>query len=184
MFKQIAIAATLAIASSSAFAQQPTPFYVGADYGTTKADGVHHKHGFGAYAGYNFNANIALEGGFHRLSKSAGSYHYDFGNGNSYDASGSGKAEQVDLSVIGTLPLSKGFSVYGRLGINRLQFKTHLTTTLGGVTETESDSESENKVLYGVGLSYAITPAISARFEIQKPHNEFTRAAIGLSYGF
>ena len=184
MFKQLAIAASLAVASSSAFAQQAPSFYVGADYGTIKADGAHHKHGYGAYAGYNLNANFAVEAGFHRLSKTEGSYQFDLGGGDSYQASGSGKAEQSDLSVIGTLPLSKGFSVYGRLGINRLESKATVTTTSGGVSTTDSFSESETKVLYGAGLTYAITTAIAARFEVQKPHNEVTRFAIGVSYRF
>ena len=43
---------------------------------------------------------------------------------------------------------------------------------------------SKIQVLYGVGVSYAVTPTIAARFEVQKPHDKLTRAALGVSYAF
>jgi len=182
MFKQLAIAAALVAASSPALAQQAPKFYAGADVGTITADDTDgHKNGFGAFAGYKFNEYFAVEAGYHRLSRSTLS-NYDSGFG--YTASGSANVNQADLSVIGTLPLGSGFSVYGRLGLNRLEAKGHVTVTGGGTTDTESISESDNKALYGAGLSYAFTPAISARVEVQKPVSDLTRYAAGVAFGF
>lgn len=184
MYKQLAFA-SLILASSAACAQHPPAFYAGADFGSTKADDVPHRHGFGAFAGYNINANVAVEAGYHRLAKMKVSEHVDLGAPDyDFDITGSGKTTQLALSVVGTLPLGSGFSVYGRLGVNRLEMKGSSTVTRRGVSTFESDSESENKVLYGLGVSYAVTPAIAARFEVQKPHDKLTRAALGVSYAF
>lgn len=171
MFKKIAVAAALVIASSSAFAQQATQFYVGADVASTKLDGSDRDEGAGVFVGYNFNQNVAVEAGWHRLvdvSESA------------FGASASAKLEQTEISVIGTLPLSNGFSVYGRLGYNEIKAK--LRGTADGVTYSES--ATEDKVVYGVGLSYAFTPAISGRLEVQKPHSDITKIAAGVAYNF
>jgi len=47
-----------------------------------------------------------------------------------------------------------------------------------------SESATEDKVVYGVGLSYAFTPAISGRLEVQKPHSDITKIAAGVAYNF
>jgi len=173
MFKKIAAAAALVIASSSAFAQQVPQFYAGVDAGSTKIDGADRETGGGVFVGYNFNQNVAIEAGWHRLAE-ADMYYGDL------DASAKAKFDQTDISVIGTLPLSNGFSVYGRLGYNHLKIKA--SARVGNVTVSESDSES--KVLYGAGLSYAFTPQISGRVEVQKPHSDITKVAVGVAFNF
>ena len=173
MFKKIAAAAALVIASSSAFAQEAPKFYVGADVGSTKVEGADRETGGGLFVGYQFNQNIAIEAGWHRLAEAD---LYD-----SYsDVTAKAKFDQTDISLIGTLPLSNGFSVYGRLGYNHLKIKA--TAYSGNVSMSESESES--KVLYGVGLSYAFTPQISGRLEVQKPHSDITKVAVGVGYSF
>lgn len=171
MFKKIAVAAALVIASSSAFAQQATPFYVGADVASTKIDGFERDEGAGLFVGYKFNQNFAVEAGWHRLvdvSESA------------FGVDAKLKVEQTDISLIGTLPLSNGFSVYGRLGYNEVKLK--LRASYDG--ESDSDSDSEDKVVYGAGLAYAFTPAITGRLEVQKPHSDITKVAVGVAYNF
>lgn len=170
MFKKIAVAA-LVVASSSAFAQQAIPFYVGADVASTKIDGFERDEGAGLFVGYKFNQNFAVEAGWHQLAEFSGS---DSG------VAAKLKVEQTDISVIGTLPLSNGFSVYGRLGYNQIKLKARLSFD----GESGSGSEDEDKVVYGAGLAYTFTPAITGRLEVQKPHSEITKIAVGVAYNF
>ena len=173
MFKKIAIAAALVVASSAAFAQQAPQFYVGADVGSTKVDGSDRETGGGVFVGYTFSPNFAVEAGWHRLAE-ADMYYYDL------DASAKAKFDQTDISLIGTLPLSNGFGVYGRLGYNHLKIKA--SARAGNVTVSQSDSE--DKVLYGAGLSYTFSPQIIGRLEVQKPHSDITKVALGVGFNF
>jgi OOP family OmpA-OmpF porin len=181
MFKQIAVAAALVIASSSALAADAPKFYVGADVTSTEVDDFDGKEtGYGAFVGYKFNQNIAVEAGFRRLADYKASYKED-----GYDINDKAKFDQTSISVIGTLPLSNGFSLFGRLGYNHIKAKSTYTESVGGVTVySESGSQSESRVLYGAGLSYDFTPAISGRLEVQKPHGDVTTVAAGVSFSF
>ena len=80
------------------------------------------------------------------------------------------------MSFIGTLPLSSGFNVFGRLGYNRIEAKA----SVSGFSGTDSD----NGALYGVGVGYAFNDKISARVEAQKPSSDSSNVSIGVSYKF
>ena len=167
MFKKIAAATALLIASSAAFAAQPNTFYAGADVGRTKIDDYSKRDtSVGAFVGYNFHQNFAVEGGYRRLAD------FDrFGGTNA-----SVDADQLALSVVGSLPVGESFSVYGRLGVNRIEAKA----SVGNI----SVKDSTTKALYGVGMSYAITPAVSARLEVQKPASDVTNVSAGVAFQF
>lgn len=182
MFKQIAVAAALVIASSSALAQQAGKFYVGADVTSTEVDDFDDKEtGYGAFAGYKINQNIAIEAGFRRLADGKISYYDSFYD---VDVQEKAKFDQSSISVIGTLPLSSGFSLFGRLGYNHIKMKYTATASSGRFSASESYSESESRALYGAGLSYDFSPAVSARLEVQKPHGDVTTLAAGVSFNF
>jgi len=164
MLKKIAIAATLAILSSAAVAADAPSIYAGVDLGKTKIDGFKDREtSYGAFVGYNFNRNWAIEGGYRSLAE----FEY---SGVNVDA------KQVHLSAVATLPLSNNFNVFGRLGYNRITAKG----TFLGTTYKESDS----KPLFGVGVGYEFTPTAQVRFEIQRPESDTTNASVGLAFKF
>ncbi|VXB79005.1 outer membrane beta-barrel protein [Massilia sp. 9I] len=168
MFKKIAAATALIIASSAAFAAQPNTFYAGADVGRTKIDDVSDRDtSYGAFVGYNFHQNLAVEAGYRRLAD----VDYRVGS-----VTANVRANQLALSVVGSLPIAESFSVYGRLGLNRLEAKARV----GNV----SAKDDETKALYGIGLSYAFNPAVSARVEVQKPASDVTNVSAGVSFQF
>jgi len=171
MFKKIAAAAALVIASSSAFAQQAPQFYVGGEVASTKIDGFKRDEGAGVFFGYNFNQNFAIEAGWNQLAE-----YKERVEG----VSGKATFEQTNVSLIGTLPLSNGFSVYGRLGYNQIKAKVKLSVD----GDSGSGSDDVNKAVYGLGLAYSFTPAISGRVEVQKPHSDITKVAVGVAYSF
>lgn len=172
MFKKIAAATALIIASSTAFAAQPNTFYAGADVGRTKVDDISGREtSVGAFVGYNFHQNFAVEGGYRRLAD------YDINVlGAGCMGQGSVKVDQAHLSLIGSLPVNERVSVYGRLGVNSLEGKIKAA----GFEEKDSTT----KALYGVGVNYAFTPAVSARVEVQKPSSDSTNVSAGVAFQF
>ena len=163
MFKKIAVAAALVAASSVAFAAEPTPFYAGVDVSSTKVTGFDDKLGGGAFVGYKLNQSIAIEGGYHRLVDST--------------VDGSDVTlDQIDVSVLGTVPLTNGFSMYGRIGFNRVE----------GEEKFDGDKLKGHttNALYGIGLGYAFSPVVNARLEVQKPDSEITKIVAGVAYSF
>lgn len=164
MFKKIAAAAALIAASSTAFAIEPGALYAGVDLGKTKIDEVSGRDtSAGAFVGYKFHPNFAAEFGYRRL----------------FDSTIEGidaKADQIALSLIGTYPLGNNFDVYGRLGYNRIE----LDASAGGF----SASDSTSRAVYGIGLGYAFTPAISGRIEVQKPSSDSTNLSAGVVFKF
>ena len=169
MFKKFAAAAALLAASSAAFAAEAPSFYAGVDVSSTKIHGYDRDGGYGAFLGYKFNERFAVEGGYHRLADTeyrSGPLRADV------------TLDQLDLSVIGSLPLSAGFDVYGRLGYNRL------TAEADANVAGFSTKEHDDNVLYGVGLGYAFTPVIHARLEVQKPSSDATKILAGVAFKF
>jgi len=169
MFKKITAAAALIIASSAAFAAQPGTVYVGADVGKTKIDDISGRAtSAGAFVGYNFHQNVAIEAGYRRLGD--------------YEFSGAGVRGDVDLdqaslSLVGSLPLSGGFSVLGRLGYNRVEADAKVRG-FGGAKEHDSNA------LVGIGVGYAFSPALSARLELQRPGSDASNLSVGVAYQF
>ena len=167
MIKNMVFAAALVAASSAAFAAEPPSAYAGIDVSSTKIDGFDREGGYGAFFGYKFNENIAVEAGYHRIADT----EYRVGS-----VRGDLTLDQIDVSVLGSLPLSNGFDVYARLGYNRLEFKDEVA----GYTGKAHDSGG----LYGLGLGYSFSPVVHARLEVQKPASDATRIAAGVSYRF
>lgn len=167
MFKKIAAAAFLLAASSAAFAAEPPSFYAGIDVSSTDFDDFDRDTGFGAFVGYKYNDNISVEAGYHRLADkrySAGTLNADV------------QIDQYDLSVLGSVPLSSGFDLYGRLGYNRLTVDVDAPGFFG--------KEHQSKLVYGLGLAYAFTPELHGRLEVQKPHSDITKLAAGVVFSF
>jgi predicted porin len=166
MFKHLAIAAILAASATMAVAADApsTRFYAGADIGTTKFEGESHREtSYGAFGGYQFCPQIAIEGAYRRL------FTENFDGGSAH-------LDQLSISAVGTIPLSNGFSVFGRLGANRIA----ITANAGG----DNFNEHANRGLYGIGMGYDFTPAISARIEIQKPMSDLTNFNAGVVFKF
>jgi OOP family OmpA-OmpF porin len=169
MFNKIIIAASLALVSSvAAAADVPAKFYVGADLGTTKfEDESDRESGFGIFGGYQFTKNIAVEVGVRRLASIDAEFE---------GMHGSSRLNQYSVSAIGTIPFDNGFSVFGRLGANRISVNAKVAG--------DSFSDHANRGVYGVGVAYSFTPAISARLELQKPMKEMTNLSAGVVYKF
>lgn len=172
MFKKIAIAAALVAVSATAFAQpfaqqQAPTLYAGIAGTSSDIDGFDREGGYGAFIGYKFNPSVAIEGGYYRVADTdyrVGAVRADL------------TLDQIDLSVIGTLPLSNGFDVYGRLGYARIEAEADIA----GYSGKEHDSGA----VYGLGLGYTFSPVVHGRLEVQRPASDITKVVAGVSYNF
>lgn len=162
MFKKIAAAAALLIASSAAFAADANTFYAGADLGKTRIAGDKET-SYGAFAGYNLTQAFAVEAGYRRL-----------GERDNYGFKASGDA--YTLSGIASMPVGESFRVFGRLGVSAVEGKLR-----SGDFE---DSNTTTRAVIGAGVGYAFTPKISGRVEFQKTGSGIRNLSAGLAYQF
>jgi OOP family OmpA-OmpF porin len=168
MLNKIAIAATLALLSSVSMAGEAPNFYVGADTGRTRDDGSQRETSMGVFAGYRFDQRIALEAGYRRLVEND-----IFISSEQVDA----EVNQISLSVLGTMPLNSDFSLYGRLGYNRIN--ASIKPLIGATSKGHAD-----RVLYGIGAAYRFSKVVSMRLELQKPASDFTNLSLGVAFHF
>lgn len=98
------------------------------------------------YGGYNFHKNFSVEGTWINLGS------YDSNAANTVEMAGWG------IALVGDLPLSKEFSLLGRIGEYRMRMKRN---PLGTADNSWSPS-------FGVGLKYAFNPNFSARAEFER----------------
>jgi OOP family OmpA-OmpF porin len=165
MFKKFAMAAALAAMASSAFAAGPTDFYGGLDVGSTHVDDVNgHGTSVGALVGYTVNPNVAFEFGYRRLGS------WDTHGG--VLEGGTLKSDQIQLTVVGSYPLTSQLDIFGRGGYNDLNTKWSAPNA--------SYKHDSGGALYGAGLAYHFTPIWSARVEFQKPSSDSTNFSLGI----
>ena len=78
--------------------------YAGADFGTTDIEGLAGRStSFGSFIGYQFTPHLAVEANIRRLADTTERF---------IDV----RVVQMGLSLVGTLPLSNGLNVFGRVG--------------------------------------------------------------------
>ena len=119
---------------------------------------------FKVFGGYQFNRNIALEGGYFYLGK------------NSFNAatfppgtlSGNNKVQGVNLDLVATLPLSERFSALARLGVQQAWTKSSFSGTGAGAGVAGSSKRNDTNGKYGLGVQYEISPAMLLRGEVER----------------
>lgn len=145
--KSLALAALLALASTSASASDEGKFYVGAQLGMSKiSSGVLTKTTdttVGALAGYRINDNLAAEVNYDNMGNATAV-------GNTTIAFTS-----YALSAIGSMPVAvqdgKTISAIGKLGYAKNSLKTAGATT------------GNSAAIFGLGVQYEYSPQLSFR---------------------
>ena len=117
------------------------------------------------FAGYQFDQNFALEGGYTDLGK--------FNGTTTVTAPAAGLAtgkwqarSPLNLAVVGSYPIKDRFSVLGKLGLA-------VTKVTASITPPAPASLSATRVqpLLGVGLKYDFTKAFAVRGEFEHFNN-------------
>lgn len=184
LFSMTAIAFAVALSSQTALAQD-SGWYAGANAGRSSAtiDNARITNGlagagltttsiadrdrstaYKVYGGYQFDRNIALEGGYFDLGK----FGFTANTNPAGTLNGDIRLRGLNLDLVGTLPLTDRFSVLGRVGANYARARdTFSGTGAVGVTNP-NPSKSDTNYKMGLGLQYAFTDALSLRGELER----------------
>lgn len=110
----------------------------------------------GLALGYQFTPNFALEGGYEDLG------HYKYSAGLTAptpdSVNGRWRADGWKLAAVGTMPISRDFSVYGKAGL----MLAYTAFDGSGLVTSIDQSRRRTVPTVGAGLSYALTPQIDA----------------------
>ncbi len=190
--RKILTLATLAalFATQPAFAES-TGFYVGADVGTvsvdiregdidaflteglagegltfdaTSSDLDDSDMTWGLTAGWKFIPYMAVEAQYLDLGEAT------------YSTTGTVDSLPVDadltldssgftLSVLGILPFAEVWEVYARLGMYFGDTEADASVTVDGISDSVSDSQSEEELIYGIGGGYTFNETWNIRVE-------------------
>lgn len=117
--------------------------------------------GYTVYAGYNVSRYWGAEVGYNDL----GSQYSIKGlfNGTPFKSDGI-KAYNYYAALTGTLPLYHHFALHGKLGWVSNHVKVPDVCMSGGCLSV-SNSTNHNDVIYGVGVSYAVTSQWAAQLD-------------------
>jgi OOP family OmpA-OmpF porin len=205
----VALAGFAVMCGSSAFAQEALGGYVGGNVGGTRADfdnnalnsslvrqgfainsttSDNRGTGYKLYGGYQFTPNFALEGGYFDLGRFS-SRSNTTPTGTFSDTT---RVRGLNLDLVGTLPISDRFSVFGRVGAAYAQSKSNFDSTGFVPVNTSNRSRNGTNVKFGVGVQYAITDALAVRAEFERyrindpirNHGNIDMASVGLVYRF
>jgi OOP family OmpA-OmpF porin len=120
--------------------------------------------GFKVYAGYQFNKNFALEGGYFDLGK----FGFTANTSGPGTLNGNIKISGVNLDVVGTAPINERFSVFGRIGINYADAKDSFSVTGAVPLANPSPSKHDTNYKFGLGIQYAFSPVLAMRAEAER----------------
>lgn len=175
MFKisRIAVAAALFALANSASAE----FYVGAKVGSTDidvdVDGLNADRdiGYNLNVGYQFNKHFGLEVAYVDL----GGHDLDFGDideavVDSLNVNSELSADGFDISLVGTLPLSEAFDLYGKVGYFTWESDLNVSVSSSLIDESFSDTTSidGNDISFAVGAAYALTDELDVNLEFSR----------------
>jgi OOP family OmpA-OmpF porin len=171
MKKQILLACVLGAFTLPAMADN---FYIFGDVGQSKfeLDGSNDSKlsktdtAFSIGAGYEFNKFLAVELAYRDLGEVAdrGS---DFNGVDDYNFVDTIGITALQASVVGKLPVSDVFNLYGRLGLASLdaEYESREYYADGNNPSPFSDSTSKTKAVFGLGASFDVTSQLALRAE-------------------
>ena len=198
------------LASSYVLAQDSTTGpYIGANLGATRAhfnnDSINSSlatqlltassrtednssTGLKLFGGYQLNRNFAVEGGYFDL----GRFNYAFNTTPLGTFASDTRVRGLNLDLVGLLPLTEQFAVFGRVGAAYAQSRANFTRTGALPLSGASTRRNDTNLKVGLGLQYAITEALAVRAELERYRiNDPVRnrgyidmASVGLVYRF
>jgi OOP family OmpA-OmpF porin len=125
--------------------------------------------GFKLYGGYDFTSNWGVEVGYNDLGNN---YSLRGSSGATPWSSGGGHAHSWYVAGVGTLPLSKGLSIFAKLGLTANRIADGWTVTAAG-SNMNVGFQSVIEPIYGAGASYAFNKNWAARLEYED-YNKFS----------
>lgn len=120
--------------------------------------------GYKLFGGYQFNRNIALEGGYFDLGK----FSFKAITVPAGTLNGEMKVQGLNLDLVGTLPFTEKFSAFGRVGaIYAEAADTYSGTGAVSVLDPNPKKQDTN-YKFGLGLQYDFTQKLAMRVEAER----------------
>lgn len=150
--------------------------------------------GVKVFAGYQLNKYVGLEGGYAQFNNytaggpvSGGTVTNILGTFPVTSAYQTEDNNTWTLAAVGTLPLTKDFSVFGKLGANNWKKTSNSILTATKALERISSIERGTNPFYGVGLSYALVEGVEVRAEYERydlggPKIDFISAGMAVKF--
>ena len=136
---------------------------LGAGNGASLQDNQRQDTAYKLFGGYQFNRNFAIEGGYFNL----GQFNYQSTAPGS-SLNGTYKVEGLNLDLIGTLPLSERFSVFGRIGAQYANTRDSFSGTGTLTPPMDGASKRDTNLKVGLGVQYDISPSMQLRGEAER----------------
>ena len=120
--------------------------------------------GYKLFGGYQFNRYIAVEAGYFDLGK----FGFTANTLPPGTLHGALKAKGVNLDLVGTVPITESFSVFGRVGANVAKVRDSFSGTGAVAIGNPEPSKRDTNYKVGLGLQYAFTQALAIRLEAER----------------
>ena len=120
--------------------------------------------GYKLFAGYKFNKNFALEGGYFDLGK----FGFTATTAGPGTLNGSIKLQGINLDAVGIVPVSQAFSLFGRAGVNYAQARDSFSGSGPVNVSNPSPSKNDTNYNFGLGLQYDLNKSVGMRLGAER----------------
>ena len=120
--------------------------------------------GFKVFGGYQINKNFAVEGGYFDLGK----FGYTATTVPAGTLNGNIKLRGLNLDLVGIVPLTEKFSVFGRAGLNYAQARDSFSGTGAVLVTNPNPRKNDTNYKLGLGLQYALSESLAVRAEAER----------------
>lgn len=128
------------------------------------------------FAGYQFMRHLAVEASYMKLGDLSADITFA-----GLPGSVAGDGSAFSLAVLGLLPLSEQFSLFGKIGMAKTEVDA--SGSIGGISVSASDDETE--LHYGIGVLFNFTRNWGVRAEWEKlEDSKVDMISIGVQYRF
>ena len=136
----------------------------GSNLTTSRISKDDHDTAYEAFAGYQFNPNLGLEVGYFNLGK----FGFVANTVPTGTLQGQVKIQGYNADLIGTFPLSDGFSAFAKVGIAVSRTRDFFSGTGAVVVTNANPSKREANYKAGLGLQFAVNPSLLVRVEAER----------------
>lgn len=137
---------------------------LGAGFSTSSMANDSRDTAYKLFAGYAFNKNFALEGGYFDL----GQFGFRATTVPAGTLSGDIKLKGLNLDAVGMLPITEKFAAFARVGLQRAKATDSFAGTGAVVPSNPSPSKSTTKYKVGLGAQYDFTDMLGLRGEWER----------------
>jgi len=140
--------------------------------------------------GYQLNEHLAVEGSYVNLGQNSNQANLvrssNFDNDNT-------TVQGINVDVVGTLPLSDRWAVYGKLGAFYSQAKTDSSYFDNGHSFSGSSNRNGFAATWGGGVAFNVTEKVAMRLEVEQfrnqggqdlPQGNVNLYSLGMAYKF